>query len=425
MTADDLGRIPPQDVAAEMAVLGGMMLDKRVIPTVTDTVTADEFYRPAHGLIFTSAVRLFEAGKPVEAPSIAADLGDDLTRAGGATYLHDCMNATTAAVSAGFYADVVHEKFLLRRMIDVGSRITQLGYSSGGDDLDALVNQAQAEAGTLSGTTRDDGSSLWEAVEAALEADSIKPVPTPWPELDEKLTGLRPGSVYTFGGRPGTGKSIVGAALAWQTALSGSTALLFSLEMPRKDVALRVVANVASVDYGRLLRGWLNDLEQQRIAGATQYLVDAPFLIDDRTRLTVGDIRAKARATKNLGLVVVDYLQLLTATDRRQPREQQVAEQSRTLKILAGELSIPVVVLAQLNRAAEQRADRKPLMSDLRESGALEQDSDAVLLGFRDPKSAPDLLEVAVAKNRFGPTGSVRLDFEGRYQRVTSPRNGP
>lgn len=420
---EDFGRTPPQDVTAEMSVLGAMMLSEPAVNDARDIVTARDFYHPAHELIFDAILTV--KGRP-DSVTVAAALGDDLARAGGVTYLQDCISACPSAASVEYYAEIVRDTAVLRRLVDAGTKITQLGYASGGGDVEDLVGQAQTEVAEVV-TSRRAVVRLGTVADEVIErfgAERPLLTPTPWPELDRVLGGLAPGRLYTVAGRPGTGKSVLGRGLALSTAQRGSQALLVSAEMTRDEVTCCILASMADVDHGRIYDGTVNDLEQKKLSRSWAQVQELPLHIDDRSDVSVAEIRAAARSVArlgHLGIVVVDYVQLLRPLDRKASREQQVSQMSRDLKVLAKELDVPVVMLAQLNREVEKRQDKRPQLSDLRESGSLEQDANVVVLLYRDAEQTPFEITLGVGKNRHGKTGPAHLYFNGPYQRIDSP----
>lgn len=415
----------PSDPDAEQSVLGAMMLSRDATDDVTGVLSGRDFYQPAHELIYDAISHLAAGGLPVDARTVCDELTrrGELNRAGGAAYLHTCISNVPAPASAGYYAEIVRDRADSRAVVAAGTQMVQLGTA-----LDASEAKARARKILDDLDTRDSAgmTRIGDVLEAVLEQAEngmAAAAPTPWPELDEKITGLRPGAVYTIGARTGLGKSVIGINMAWHMALSGKDAAIFSLEMSKEDVTRRILSAAARVDYGRLLRGNLHDVEWQRVSRAQATLLNAPLHIDDRSSITVADLRSKVRDLArrgDLGLIVVDYLQLMSTGRRSENRQQEVSELSRSLKVLAGDLKVPVVMLSQLSRKVEERHDKHPMLSDLRESGSLEQDSDVVLLLYRDDERAADVMEVGVAKNRMGPTTGLRLKWEGHFQRVVS-----
>lgn len=431
MTADDeFTRTPPHDLQAEMSTLGGMLISKDAMADAIDVIrSGDDFYRPAHGTIFGVAVYLFGTGEPVDAVTVAAELGrrGQLETVGGAGYLHTLISTVPTAANAGYYARIVAEKATLRRLAEAGTRIVQLASGTGeaADAADAAQatlyaaldahrgdDEPKAPAETLAAT-------LDELERLAAHDGGITGLPTGFSDLDDATGGLRPGQFVVVAGRPGLGKSTLGLDVARHCAIElGRTALMFSLEMSRDEVNKRMLSAEAGVNLHAMSTGRLADADWKRIGLCAPRVYEAPLYIDDSAGLTLMTIRTKARRTAQrhgLALVVVDYLQLLTHGGRRpESRQQEVSEISRSLKLLAKELGVPVVALSQLNRDAEQRADKKPQLSDLRESGAIEQDSDIVILLYRedyyDAESArAGEADLILAKNRNGPTGTVTV----------------
>lgn len=409
---------------AEKATLGGMLLSPSAVDDARTIVRPDDFYDPRHEAIAHGIYALHATNKPVDPLSVI----EHLVTTGVATRVEVSYVATLpdhipTAANTAYYATIVRESAQRRAVVQAGNLM--VGAADEAIDIEDAKTRARVILEDLDkDRVSTAGTTFGELIPEVLDVETVQSLTTPWPELDRWMTGLRPGGLYVVAARPGVGKTIVGSSIAWNTAQCGKRALLFSVEMTRTDMARRIMSAAAGVDYARLMRGWINDAESATIAALCGREAVDRLLIEDTTRLTVDDIRAISRARHRepdgLAVVVVDYLQLLTSVDKRLPREQQVSEQSRAMKILAGELGIPVVLVAQLNRQSEARADRKPLMSDLRESGAVEQDADAVLLLWRDELGAPDQIDMTVAKNRFGMTGTLPLDFAGQYQRITS-----
>lgn len=415
---------------AERAVLGGMMLSAAIIDEVA--LTPAEHYQPRHELIHAAILTLHAAGKPTDSVAVAGELsrGGDLGRAGGPAYLAECMTACPAAASAPYYAEKVREAAALRAVATTGARMQQMATSPGTSAAE-ILERARGEldhaAERIAAPAAADLHATLEDAIQALDDGPVTGVPSPWVDVDRITGGWRPGTVNVVAGRPGTGKSVLGAQSALHAALHGAVPLVVSCEMTRVEVTNRWLASLAAVDLSpaRLKDRKLTEPEWQRIAQAQGRLADIRATIDDRSTVTVADIRARARETRrrhgSLGLVVVDYLQLLTANRRKDGnREQEVAEMSRSMKIMAGDLAVPVILLAQLNRGPEHRNDRRPRISDLRESGAVEQDADVILLLHRDEEKSPDVLDVGVGKNRGGPTGSASLAWQGAYSRVVA-----
>jgi len=436
-------RTPPHDLLAEQSVLGGMLLSKDATADVTGVLRGDDFYVPKHEVIYDAILTLYAQGEPTDAITVTDQLTKrgDLQRAGGAEYLHTLTSIVPTAANAAFYAEIVGEKALLRRLVDAGTRITQMGYAGEGEAID-LVNSAQAEIYGVTGADHaEDYVTLSEAVEAAVheiekarETDGgLMGVPTGFAELDEKTNGFAAGQMIIVAARPAMGKSTLALDIARSAAVAaGQTTVFFSLEMGRAEIAMRLLAAEASIPMQTLRKGALDQRDFQKLAATQARINEAPLFIDDSPNLTLVEIRAKCRRLKqrnNLKMVVIDYLQLLNSGKKVESRQQEVSEFSRALKLLAKELELPVVALSQLNRASEQRADKMPAISDLRESGSLEQDADMVILLHRELGTGHDNprageADLILAKQRNGPTGSVTVAFQGHYSRFQDMPSG-
>lgn len=412
----------PHDEVAEQSLLGAMMLSDQTIPDVMERVEATDYYLPKHQWIHTAIANLFSLGGAVDPVTVSEELGKAgvLRKAGGAPYLLDLIQTVPLASNASRYADVVLEKSRLRRLGELGVRLQQLSLTEGHDSSE-LIAQAQQ---FFRDVDRPDSSavSFAELVELWQKWDeqSDDMIATPWPEVNDWLNGgLAKGRMVTIGGRPSVGKSLGGLNIASYAAQNGRTAVFFSLEMSKPEVATRVLSWGASADMGELVR---RRLSADGFAKVSRFAADnqlIPLWVDDRERVTVEQIAAKCRAIPRLDVAVVDYLQLVTASDPRASREQQVAHISRSLKIMARELDIAVVVAAQLNRGpVKDGKPRDPTIADLRESGAVEQDSDQVLLLHRDADDE-GIVHMICGKNRTGKTGRAQLLFEGNFARLS------
>jgi replicative DNA helicase len=432
-------RTPPQDLAAEQGVLGGMLLSKDAIADVIDVVKGRDFYKPAHELIFDSILDLYGRGEPADAVTVAAELTKrgELSRIGGAPYLHTLMSSVPTAANAGYYAVIVRERAILRRLVEAGTRITQMGYSTDGADLDEIVNRAQAEVYQVTEQRAgEDYAPLADIMEGALdEIESISNrsgqmtgVPTGFTDLDQLTNGLHPGQMVIIAARPAIGKSTLGLDLARSCSIrNGLTSVIFSLEMGRNEITMRLLSAEARVALHHMRAGTMTDDDWARLARRMGEVSAAPLFIDDSPNMSMMEIRAKCRRLKqrhDLRLVIVDYLQLMSNGSSRRPesRQQEVSEMSRALKLLAKELEVPIIAIAQLNRGPEQRTDKRPMMSDLRESGSLEQDADVVILLHREDayeRESPRAGEadLIVAKHRNGPTATITVAFQGHYSR--------
>lgn len=421
--------MPPQDLDAEKSVLGGMMLSSYAIAEVARMLRAEDFYRPVHQAIFRSVIDLYDSGEPTDAITVSAELErrQELLKVGGAPYLHTLIATVPTAANAGYYAEIVAEKAILRRLVEAGTRIVQLGYhGSEGAAIEEIVDRAQVAVGDATEGVRrgievpDLGVLVDEAL--AMYASPAEPsIPMGWPDLDALTGGMKGGQMIVVAARPGVGKSVISLNAALNVAKLGLGAVFFSLEMPRAEVTGRCLANLGRVDQGRVERRELSGDDWRRLHKAGGTLRELPLHICDFESITLSGISAVCadlQRRQELGVVVVDYLQLTSGTDSRQPRQEQVAGLSRGLKLLAKKLDVPVIAVSQLNRGPEGRQDKRPSLSDLRESGAIEQDSDKVLLLHHDAENeikAASELEVIIAKNRQGRTGAATLAWNPQY----------
>ena len=430
-------RTPPQDIAAEQSVLGGMLLSKDAIADVVEVVRSTDFYRPAHQTIFDIVVDLYGKGEPADAITVSAELTrlGEIARIGGAPYLHTLMSSVPTAANAGYYARIVVEQAILRRLVEAGTRIVQLGYATGMGDVDDVVDRAQqAIYDVTEKRTSEDYALLEDLMQPTMDeleaigsrGGSMTGVPTGFADLDTLTNGLHPGQLVIIAARPGLGKSTLGLDVARSCSVkNGMASVIFSLEMTKTEITMRLLSAEARVPLHHMRAGTMTDDDWARLARRMGEVADAPLFIDDSPNLTMMEIRAKARRLKqrhNLKLVVVDYLQLMQGNKKAESRQQEVSELSRSLKLLAKELECPVIAMSQLNRGPEQRQDKKPMLSDLRESGSIEQDADMVVLLHREDayeKESPRAGEAdfIVAKHRNGPTATITVAFQGHYSR--------
>jgi len=433
---DEFERMPPHDLAAEQCVLGGMMLSKDAISDVLDVIKAHDYYRPAHQIVHEVVLDLYGRGEPADAVTVAAELtrNGNIARVGGAPYLHTLIASVPTAANAGYYARIVRERAILRRLVEVGTRIVQLGYAGDGD-ADELVDRAEAEIyGVTDRRVSEDYLPLSEIMPGALDeieaigsrGGSLAGVPTGFGDLDALLNGLHAGQMIVIAARPAMGKSALALDIARAASVrSGLTSVLFSLEMSRNEITMRLLSAEARVPLQAMRTGQLGEDDWTRLARRMSEVVDAPLFIDDSPNMSMVEIRSKCRRLKqrhDLKLVIVDYLQLMSSPKRVENRQQEVSDLSRSLKLLAKELQVPVVALAQLNRGPELRSDKRPLLADLRESGSIEQDSDVVILLHREDVYEPESprageADLIVAKHRNGPTATVTVAFQGHYSR--------
>lgn len=438
--AGSSGRVPPYNLQAEESLLGAMLLSKDAVAAAAELVTADDFYKPAHGHIYDAISTLSARGEPVDPVTVADELrrADLLEASGGPTALLSLQANTPATSNAGRYARIVEEHALLRRLIAVSGEISELGYSLP-EDVTKAIDMAESMVYDLSQhRITDSTSELTDLLVPTLDrievlhdrGDAITGTPTGYIDLDNLLGGLQPESLIVVGARPAMGKTAFALGMATHAALTADKPVLFfSLEMGRLELSQRMLCSEARVDSSKIRRGQLEESDWSKIIDAVGRLGDAHIWLDDNPNVSVMEIRGKARRLASrvgqLGMVVVDYIQLMTGRTSAENRQVEVAEISRGLKVLARELQCPVVALAQLNRGLEQRADKRPMLSDLRESGALEQDADVVMFLYRDEVynvDSPDqgIAEVLIAKHRAGPTGTLKLAFLSHYTRFAN-----
>ncbi|MFT6973281.1 MAG: replicative DNA helicase [Pontimonas sp.] len=430
------GRTPPHDVLAEQGTLGGMLLSKDAVADVIEVIKGRDFYLPKHEIIFDAVLNLYSHGEPTDAIAVTDELTKTglLSRAGGVDYLHTVVGLVPTAASAGHYATIVSDKAVLRRLVDAGTRIANLGYASEGEVSD-LVNDAQTEIYQVAGGVEaEDYVPLTDAVTAAVDEieaargrdGQMVGVSTGFAELDALTNGLHKGQLILIAARPALGKSTLALDLARCAAIKHKEpTILFSLEMGKSEIAMRLLSAETSIPLQKMRKGMIEANDWKTIAATRGRIESAPLYIDDSPNMTLVEIRAKARRLKQrvgLKMIVIDYLQLMTSGKRVESRQQEVSEFSRALKLLAKELQVPVVALSQLNRGPEQRSDRKPQLSDLRESGSLEQDADMVILLHRESAYEKDNprageADLIVAKHRNGPTDTIVVGFQGHYSR--------
>jgi replicative DNA helicase len=430
------GRTPPQDMAAEQSVLGAMLISKDAIADVLETVRGVDYYRPAHESIHDAILDLYGRGEPADMVTVADELGrrGELSRIGGAPYLHTLAANVPIAANAGFYAEIVREKAILRRLVDAGTKIVQIGYAGEGE-VDNIVDVAQAEVYSVTDRRRSEDyaplsdivNGVLDEIEAIESRDAgIYGVPTGFADLDELTNGLHKGQMIIVAARPAMGKSTLALDLCRAASIHNNmTSVFFSLEMTRSEITMRLLSAEARIALNSIRNGKMTNEEWERMARHVAKVSSAPMFIDDSPNMTMMEIRAKARRLKqkhDLRLIVIDYMQLMTSGKKVESRQLEVSEFSRQIKLLAKELELPVIALSQLNRGPEQRSDKKPMMSDLRESGSLEQDADMVILLHREDvyekeSTRPGEADLIVAKHRNGPTRDITVAFQGHYSR--------
>lgn len=429
-------RVPPHNLDAERAALGGMLMSNDAIGDVIEVLAPGDYYRPAHELIHLAILDLYSKGEPADAITVSAELTrrGELARVGGASYLHGVADAAVGA-SAGYYAEIVHERAVFRRLGETGVRIANLGFTAEGDPVEA-VDLAQSELFSVVGHRSADeirpigatAMELSDRIEARKDAKGgLQGISTGFADLDALTKGLRGGQFVVIAARPAIGKSTLAVDFTRACSITnGIPSVIFSLEMGRDEIEERIMSAHARIAHHHIKSGEMTDDDWTRYAKYLPSYSEAPLYIDDSDQLTVMDIASKARRMKqqqDIGLIVIDYLQLMKSGGRNpETRQQEVADISRNLKLLAKQLNVPIVALSQLNRGPEQRVDKKPAMSDLRESGAIEQDADIVILLHREDaydKDSPRAGEadLIIAKHRGGATSTLTVAFQGHYSR--------
>ena len=419
------------DVQAEQSVLGAMLLSREALAEVSEVLDGGDFYRPTHETIYRTMLTLNAKGSPVDAITV----NDELSRtgeagpAGGPAYVHQLMQACPTPSAATYYAGIVTEAAVRRRLHTAGVKIQQLATSGG--DIEELVEAARREVDLTSRAAGTAVLSFGETIDTMLWGldEAVQHHPTPWDALNQIIGGLRPGALYVIGARPSVGKSVIALNLAKSLTAHGSVAFS-SLEMSNSDVQIRAVSGDLNIDVRRLIERDLTPGDWEKIRERRAAWDSVPLFVDDRAGVTITDIRRFARSVnrrKPLAGLVVDYLQLMAqpSGDKR-PRQEFVADMSRQLKIMAMDMQIPVIALSQLNRASEARQDKTPAISDLRESGAVEQDADVVILLHREIMGEKrNDLGMLVAKNRHGSTGFAELQFWGHYSKALDQGGSP
>jgi len=430
-------KVPPHSVDAEQSVLGGLMLDNRAWDQVADRIRDEDFYRNENRLIFRVMGRLLEQSKPIDVLTVSEALRElhELEQVGGEVYLFELANNTPSAANISAYADIVRERSVLRQMIAAAGDIADTAFNSQGRSIIELLDAAEQRVFSISGqgnrgagplNIREYLTKTMDRIDTLFQAGtSITGVPTGYHDFDEMTSGLQSSDLVIIAGRPSMGKTTFAMNIAENVAIKGRLpVLIFSMEMPGEAIVMRLLSSLCRIDQLRIRTGKLSDEDWPRISSTVSMLSDAPLFIDDTPGLSPAEMRARARRLAKehgqLGMIMVDYLQLMQVPGHNENRTAEISEISRSLKGLAKELKVPVVALSQLNRGLEQRADKRPVMSDLRESGAIEQDADLIAFIYRDEvynENSPDkgTAEIIIAKQRNGPIGKVRLTFMGQF----------
>ncbi|HEY9062177.1 MAG TPA: replicative DNA helicase [Pseudobacteroides sp.] len=439
MDLGSFGRVPPQSIEAEQSVIGSMLLDKEVIPVVTEVLKSEDFYRADHKEIFEAVMDLFDSGEPVDLITVSEQLKlrGTLDNIGGLEYLTNIASAVPTTANAKHYAKIVEEKSTLRKLIKASSEIVNLGYEAS-EELSYIVDKAEK---SIFDVLQKRGTQGFAPIKEVLvdafnkleelynNKGHVTGIPTKFVDLDYKTSGLHNSDLILVAARPAMGKTAFALNIAQNAAVySGVPVAIFSLEMSKEQLVSRILCSEAMVDSQKVKTGKLEDDDWKKIARALGPLSEAPIYIDDTPGISISEIRAKCRRLKlekNLGLVVIDYLQLMQGRGKTESRQQEISDISRSLKILAKEINVPIITLSQLSRAPEQRADHRPILSDLRESGAIEQDADIVIFLYRDDYYNPEtdkknIAEVILAKHRSGSTGTVELTWLGTYTKFAN-----
>jgi replicative DNA helicase len=442
-------RTPPHSLEAEQSVLGGLLLDNAAWDRIADQVTAEDFYRQEHRLVFQHIARLIGANRPADAVTVYESLQNAgrADAAGGLLYLNSLAQNTPSAANIRRYAEIVRERSVLRQLVTVGDEIATSALNPQGRDTKEILDEAESKVFKISeGAAK--GQQGFQEIEPLLTtvveriqelyeragASDVTGVPTGYVDLDSRTSGLQPGDLIIVAGRPSMGKTSFALNVGEHVSIAqGMPVAVFSMEMGAEQLALRMLSSVGRLDQQRLRTGRLVEEDWPRLTTAIQKLNEAPVFIDETPALNSLELRARARRLSRqcgqLGLIIIDYLQLMSGTGNGENRATEISEISRGLKGLAKELKVPVVALSQLNRSLESRTDKRPVMSDLRESGAIEQDADVILFIYRDEVYNPDtpdknVAEIIIGKQRNGPIGRVNLRFDGQFTRFENLASG-
>ena len=444
-------KVPPQSIEAEQSVLGGLMLDNERWDSIAELVVEEDFYRRDHRLIFRAIARLAERGVPFDAVTLSEDLdrNGEIDEAGGLAYLGALASDTPSAANITAYARIVRERAVLRKLIHVSSEIANSAYAPEGATVAELLDNAEKrvfEIADQGARSRGGARQIRDLLKATVERiDELFENQNPYTGLESGFTdfdnltsGLQNSDLIIVAARPSMGKTTFAVNIAEHVVLRHKMPVaIFSMEMPGEQLTMRLLSSLGRINQQKIRTGQLDDEDWPRLTSAVSLLSDAPLLIDDTPALSPTELRSRARRIRRehgLGMIVVDYLQLMQVTGTKENRTNEISEISRSLKALAKELNVPVIALSQLNRSLEQRPNKRPVMSDLRESGAIEQDADIIVFIYRDevynPESADKgTAEIIIGKQRNGPIGTTRLTFLGHYTRfenfIGAPQGGP
>ena len=445
-SATDALKVAPHSIEAEQSVLGGLMLDNEAWDQVSDIVSEDDFYRHDHRMIFRAVAELGRLAKPFDVITLSEWMQDVgiLDKAGGLAYLGALAKNTPSAANIKAYAQIVRERAVLRQLAQAGVEISESVYNKGARNSEELLDDAErlvfniADQGARGrrgfSPLKDLLVKAVDRIDTLFHLDNpITGVPTGYADFDERTSGLQASDLIIVAGRPSMGKTSFAMNIVEHAAIKNKTPVaVFSMEMPGEQLAMRMMSSLGRIDQHRVRTGKLSDDDWPRLTSAVSLLAEAPIFIDDSPALTPNEVRARARRLARehgLGLIVIDYLQLMQVGGTKENRVNEISEISRSLKSLAKELKVPVIALSQLNRSLEQRPNKRPVMSDLRESGAIEQDADLIVFIYRDEvynEDSPDkgTAEIIVSKQRNGPIGTTRLTFLGQYTRFENFTSG-
>ncbi|ENS9333127.1 TPA: replicative DNA helicase [Neisseria gonorrhoeae] len=433
--------LPPHSMEAEQSVLGGLMLENPAWDRIADVVSGEDFYRHEHRLIFRSIAKLINEGRPADVITVQEDLqrNEELEAAGGFEYLITLAQNTPSAANIRRYAEIVRERSIMRQLAEVGTEIARSAYNPQGRDAGRLLDEAENKVFQIAESTAKSKQGFLEMPDLLKEVvqridmlysrdnpDEVTGVPTGFIDLDKKTSGLQPGDLIIVAGRPSMGKTAFSINIAEYVAIEKHLPVaVFSMEMGGAQLVMRMLGSVGRLDQSVLKTGRLEDEHWGRLNEAVVKLSDAPMFIDETPNLTALELRARARRLARrfdgrLGLIVIDYLQLMAASGRSDNRASELGEISRSLKALAKELQVPIIALSQLSRTVEQRTDKRPMMSDLRESGAIEQDADLIMFMYRDEyynqeSQMKGYAECIIGKHRNGPVGKIFLTWTGQF----------
>ena len=435
-------KLPPHSLEAERSLLGGLLLSDNAWEKVADAVVEDDFYRADHRLIFHAIRSLKDRNEATDAITVSEwfERNGELDKVAGGAYITELANETASAANIVAYADIVRERSILRQLIEVGSNITSNAYATDGRDTRELLEAAEKEVFAIADRSQRQRSGVQKIKDVLLEASErleelstmegeISGIPTGFKDLDKKTAGLQQSDLIIVAGRPSMGKTTFAMNLAENAAIRHNMPVaIFSMEMSAVQLVFRMFSSLGQIPQDRLRTGQLQDRDWPNLTSVMNMLNESGIFIDETPSMSPGDLRARARRLKrehDIGMIVVDYLQLMQVPGNSENRATEISEISRSLKAVAKELNIPVVALSQLNRSLEQRPDKRPVMSDLRESGAIEQDADLIMFIYRDEVYNPDTndkgkAEILIRKHRNGETGTVHLAFQGKWLRFSN-----